>query len=93
MKAALFQVFVIAIKMLLHSKFKKKTLKIKDERVQPKMEQFSGEDTYWGYIFAFLFPGGKLHLGEWIMFRIMNKYLKKDPKLCSFKMIPPNTTV
>ena len=65
MKTALFAVFVIAIIMLLYSKLKKKkTLKIKDERVQPTGEIFRVADTYLWYPFVFLFPGENITIGK-----------------------------
>ena len=64
MKTALFAVFVIAIIMLLHSKLKKKTLKIKDERVQPKGAICRVADTYLWYTFVFLFTGENITIGR-----------------------------
>lgn len=65
MKTALFVVFVIAIIMPLHSKLKKKnTLKIKDERVQPKGAVCRVADPYLWYPFVFLFPGENITIGR-----------------------------
>ena len=62
MKTALFAVFVIAIIMLLHSKFKK-PFKIKDERVQPKGAILRVAVTYLWYLCVFLFPGENITIG------------------------------